>query len=142
MRLQYSDSPGLYNDYYAAQVGGGDALPYFAGAHVQRGHGIGDIFAGLLRSVVPTLKNRILPTVTRQVPKRLLGLGTDIVTDVVRGRNVGNAVKARGLQHLKRFTNDVQRDLFRPPGVPARKRARTTKAKPKRSVRHKKDIFA
>ena len=40
-----------YNDYYARQVGG--ALPYFTGARVQRGHGFGSLFNGLLRSVAP-----------------------------------------------------------------------------------------
>ena len=47
-----------YDDYYAQQVGG--ALPYFAGARVQRGHGFGSLFAGLLRSVAPLIKRGAL----------------------------------------------------------------------------------
>ena len=35
-----------YDDYYARQVGG--ALSYFTGARVQRGHGFGSLFSGLL----------------------------------------------------------------------------------------------
>ena len=36
-----------YNDYYAQQAGG--ALPYFVGGRVQREHGLGRVFGGLLR---------------------------------------------------------------------------------------------
>ena len=43
-----------YNDYYARQVGG--ALPYFTGARVQRGHGFGSLFSGLLRTVAPLIR--------------------------------------------------------------------------------------
>ena len=43
-----------YDDYYARQVGG--ALPYFTGARVQRGHGFGSLFSGLLRTVAPRVK--------------------------------------------------------------------------------------
>ena len=45
-----------YDDYYARKVGG--ALPYFTGARVQRGHGFGSLFSGLLRSVAPALIRR------------------------------------------------------------------------------------
>ena len=47
-----------YDDYYAQQVGG--ALPYFAGARVQRGHGFGSLFGGLLRTVAPLIKRGAL----------------------------------------------------------------------------------
>ena len=43
-----------YDDYYARQVGG--ALPYFTGARVQRGHGFGSLFSGLLRTVAPLIR--------------------------------------------------------------------------------------
>ena len=47
-----------YDDYYARQVGG--ALPYFTGARVQKGHGFGSLFSGLLRSVAPLIKRGAL----------------------------------------------------------------------------------
>ena len=62
-----------YDDYYARQVGG--ALPYFTGARVQRGHGFGSLFSGLLRTVAPLIKR---------------GAG-----DVVAGKNVKKAAKRR-----------------------------------------------
>ena len=63
-----------YDDYYAQQVGG--ALPYFAGARVQRGHGFGSLFAGLLRSVAPLIKRGALA-----LGNRALKTGAQIAGD-------------------------------------------------------------
>ena len=46
--------PMNYDDYYARQVG--EALPYFTGARVQRGHGFGSLFSGLPRTVAPLIR--------------------------------------------------------------------------------------
>ena len=43
-----------YDDYYARQMPG--ALLYFTNARVQRGHGFGSMFSGLLRSVAPLVR--------------------------------------------------------------------------------------
>ena len=43
-----------YNDSYVGQVGG--APPYFASAQYQRGHGLGSLFGGLLRSAMLLIK--------------------------------------------------------------------------------------
>ena len=67
-----------YDDYYAQQVGG--ALPYFAGARVQRGHGFGSLFAGLLRSVAPLIKRGALA-----LGNRALKTGAQIAGDVLSG---------------------------------------------------------
>ena len=66
-----------YDDYYARKVGG--ALPYFTGARVQRGHGFGSLFSGLLRSVAPALIRRGVVA----LGKRALTTGAQIVSDVV-----------------------------------------------------------
>ena len=70
-----------YDDYYAQQVGG--ALPYFAGARVQRGHGFGSLFAGLLRSVAPLIKRGALA-----LGNRALKTGAQIAGDVYGGRRL------------------------------------------------------
>ena len=77
-----------YNDYYARQVGG--ALPYFAGARIQRGHGFGSLFSGFLRSVAPLIKRGALA-----LGKSALTTGAQIAGDVVAGRNVKKAAKRR-----------------------------------------------
>ena len=77
-----------YDDYYTRQVGG--ALPYFTGARVQRGHGFGSLFSGLLRSVAPLIKRGAVA-----LGKRALTTGAQIACDVVAGQNIKNATKRR-----------------------------------------------
>ena len=75
-----------YDDYYARQVGG--ALPYFTGACVQRGHGFGSLFSGLLRTVAPLIRRGAFA-----LGKRALTTGAQIAGDVVAGKNVKKAAK-------------------------------------------------
>ena len=77
-----------YDDYYARQVGG--ALPYFTGARVQRGHGFGSLFSGLLRTVAPLIKRGAVA-----LGKRAVATGAQIAGDVVAGKNVKKAAKRR-----------------------------------------------
>ena len=70
-----------YDDYYARQVGG--ALPYFTGARVQRGHGFGSLFSGLLRTVSPLIK------------RSAVALGKRALATVVAGKNIKKAAKRR-----------------------------------------------
>ena len=78
-----------YDDYYARQVGG--ALPYFTGARVQRGHGFGSLFSGLLRSVAPLIRRGAVA-----LGKRALTTGAQIASDVVAGQNVKKEGKTKG----------------------------------------------
>ena len=48
----------MYEDYYTRQVGGN--LPFFVGARVQRGHGLGNFFGSLIRSAMPLIKRGAL----------------------------------------------------------------------------------
>ena len=44
-----------FKDYYVNQIGHG--MPVFAGATMQRGHGMGNILRGLLRVAMPLIKS-------------------------------------------------------------------------------------
>jgi hypothetical protein len=71
-------------------------MPVFQGVRRQHGHGIGNIFAGLLRFVMPLLK-RIAPVIGRLA----LLTGASIAGDVMSGQSIKEAAKARipaGLQ--------------------------------------------
>ena len=112
-----------YDDYYAQQVGG--ALPYFAGARVQRGHGFGSLFAGLLRSVAPLIKRGALA-----LGNRALKTGAQIAGDVLSGENIRTAAKRR--------TNTAGRDLLQsllttPPGKRVKRAAPKKRIKPRRA---------
>ena len=75
-----------YDDYYARQVGG--ALPYFSGARVQRGHGFGSLFSGLLRTIAPLIRRGAVA-----LGKRALATGAQTAGDGVAGKNDKKAAK-------------------------------------------------
>ena len=77
-----------YNDYYVRQAGG--ALPYFAGAQYQRGHGLGSLFGSLLRSAMPLIKRGAVA-----LGKGALKTGVRIAGDVLSGQNIKTAAKRR-----------------------------------------------
>ena len=91
-----------YNDYYARQAGG--ALPYFAGAQYQRGHGLGSLFGSLLRSAMPLIKRGAVA-----LGKGALKTGVRIAGDVLSGQNVKTAAK-------RRVTDAVLSGIRGPPG--------------------------
>ena len=122
-----------YNDYYARQAGG--ALPYFAGAQYQRGHGLGSLFGSLLRSAMPLIKRGAVA-----LGRGALKTGVRIAGDVLSGQNIKTAAKRR--------VTDAIGSIRAPPGkrikrtaakatFTAVKRRRKKRASPKRAA----DIF-
>ena len=104
-------------DYYARQAGG--ALPYFAGAQYQRGHGLDSLFGGLLRSAMPLIKRGAVA-----LGKGALKTGIRIADDVLSGQNIKKAAKRR--------ITDSGRSMLRNleiPGVRSRKRIKRAPAK-------------
>ena len=77
-----------YDDYYVRQVGG--ALPYITGARVQREHGFGSLFSGLLQTVAPLIRRGAVA-----LRKRAPTNGAQIAGDVVAGKNFKKAAKRR-----------------------------------------------
>ena len=105
-----------YNEYYARQAGG--ALPYFAGAQYQRGHGLGSLFGGLLRSAMSLIKRGAVA-----LGKGALKTGVRIADDM-SGQSIKRATKRR--------VADAGRNLMRgllALGVRARKRIKLALAK-------------
>ena len=115
-----------YDDYYAQQVGG--ALPYFAGARVQRGHGFGSLFGGLLRSVAPLIKRGALA-----LGNRALKTGAQIAGDVLSGENIRTAAKRR----TKTAGRDLLQSLLATPSPPGK---RVKRAAPQRGSKQRRPV--
>ena len=112
-----------YDDYYARQVGG--ALPYFTGARVQRGHGFGSLFSGLLQTVAPLIRRGAVA-----LGKRALTTGAQIAGDVVAGKNVKKAAKRRATAAGR----ILMQSLLTTPPPPGERVKRIKRAAPRRRV--------
>ena len=142
--MQHGPIQMNYDDYYTRQVGG--ALPYFTGARVQRGHGFGSLFSGLLRSVAPLIKRGALA-----LGKRALTTGAQIAGDVVSGQNIKKATKRRATAAGRALMSSL---LVTPPPpgkrikrtAPPTKRIKRTAARrrtsPTKRQRQRPDVFS
>jgi hypothetical protein len=94
----------MYHDYYRNQAlqRGGFAMPYFAGARYQRGHGLGSIFGSIFRGL-----KSIFPSVMKTVGRHALTTGVNIANDVLEGKNIKEAAKTHGLRGLKSAAGEV-----------------------------------
>ena len=104
----------------------GGALPYFAGARVQRGHGFGSLFGGLLRSVAPLIKRGALA-----LGNRALKTGAQIAGDILSGENIRTAAKRR----TKTAGRDLVQSLLATPSPPGKRVKRAAPSRQRRPVK-------
>ena len=133
----YGGDVNAYEDYYINQSGYG--LPVFYGQRTQRGHGIGNIFGGLFRTVFPLIK-RFAPVIGRKA----LQTGIQIVSNVVEGRSLKEAAKERVGETIREGINKLTTTSQSGSGIErkrkkSRPRSRTT-SKRKRILNKQKTI--
>ena len=86
-----------FEEYYTNQCGHGAIENVYQGRRYQKGHGIGNVFGGILRAALPVLKKTavgigkdLLRTGARQ--------GSRLLEDVVRGNSFKQSLKRRAIQ--------------------------------------------
>ena len=84
MRVKYCCDAKAYENYYLSQVG--DEMPYFAGARVQQGYGLGNLFSSIAKSVLPLVKKG-----AKTLGKQVLQSGVEFASDVLHGKNAKQA---------------------------------------------------
>ena len=98
MRVKYCCDAKAYGNYYLSEVDYG--MPYFAGARVQQGYGLGNLFSSIAKSVLPLVKKG-----AKTLGKQVLQSGVDFASDVLQGKNVKQAAidqaKAAGTNLLQ-----------------------------------------
>lgn len=132
-------SGACYKDYYQRQSGNG--LAVFKGSTIQRGHGIGGFFSGLLKGAMPLLKSG-----AKTVGKQLLKTGLNITGDLLNGKNFKESAKQRFSQSGQKLVQNFSNMLVpRPPTLqPQSSRKRKYKSPrqhKKQSTSTKLDIF-
>ena len=97
----------------------------FAGRSVMSGGGLGSLFSGALRAIVPVVK-RVAPKLAR----RAFTVGKGVVGDVLGGKRVGVSLKRRAKEAGVALLSDMEDSVFRS-NPPPRKRSKRVKKKGK-----------
>lgn len=128
-----------FKDYYRQQAGG--SINVFSGAPLQKGHGIGGLFSGLIKGALPLLKQG-----AKKVGREILGSGINIAKDLMQGKNLKNSAKKNFSNAGMNILDNLSSSLSSPKrGVASRKRKAPQKKikqkakKPRRKVTT--DIF-
>ena len=114
-------------------------MSVYAGVPWQRGYGLGAVFGGLGKVAVPILKSA-----GRLFGKQLLKTGVGLASDVLRGRNLKQAAKARLTQAA---LTSIKGAINKPVRKPKRSRKRKVVAgkgrptKRARKTQPKRDVF-
>ena len=93
-----------YFEQQAVQMGHG--VPYFRGQMYQRGHGLGNIFRGIFKFLMPMAKS-----VAKTVGKQALHTGFDIVSDTLHGQDLKQAAKLRSRQAATKLLDAAKNEL-------------------------------
>ena len=96
MKNLYAPNHKFYEQYYvdqAEQKGGN--LPAFHGARCQRGYGLGSTFKGLIRCVIPHLKQG-----GKVIGKKALKKGVNVAQDVLDEDNLKTAVSKQAIGNM------------------------------------------
>ena len=104
--VEYYNKPdNAWKDYYYAQafpeessLQRGGNVPFYRGPVLQRGCGLGSIFKGVARSVMPSLK---------EIGKSALTTGLEVLQDVAKGENIKTAAKKRLKENSLAFLDDT-----------------------------------
>ena len=144
--VAYRADPEVYREYYMTGRGGGMNFPVFSGDRFQQGYGLGNLLAGLFRSIIPTVK-RILPSITK-IAKPILKKGAQTLarTAIKSGKTalkhavkqskpvnpnkLKETLKRTAKKELTKFGKEILDELSPPP-----------KKKAKKKKNRKSDIF-
>lgn len=114
----------------SAQSGG--SIPYFVGGRQQTGAGIGSLFRGLAKTLIPLASNigrRLVKSTARSVKKQAVKSLQNIGSDILQGRSIGESMKSRGKETLRAVTKDVFNANFNTSRRQSRKRRQPVKSK-------------
>ena len=86
--------------------------PVFVGSSYQRGHGLGSLFRGLLRFVVPIAKSA-----GKTLGREALKAGVGVASDLLEGQNAEVVLQKRGKTAVKRIAKKANKKLQKGKGI-------------------------
>ena len=90
--------------YGIGQTGAG--MTFFQGSQHQRGSGLGALFGGLFRAIMPAAKSAL-----KAVGREALRTGIGVATDALAGQNVAQSLETRGKDAASTLLNKAKRKL-------------------------------
>ena len=127
MRVKYCCDTKAYENYYLSQVGHG--MPYFGGARVQQGYGLGNLFNSIAKRVLPLVKKG-----AKTLGKQVLQSCVEFASDVLHGKNVKQAAIDQAKTAGSNLLQVAQQKI-------RKRKAATRKVQKKKRKRHH-DIFS
>jgi len=122
MRPTFDPNRLSWDSYYQSQAKqNGHGMQLFHGVPYQRGSGIGSIFKGLFRMILP-LASRAGKT----LGKEALSTGLNIAGDALGGKNIGMATKRRVRKGARKIVKKAKTALRQSGNGISRKRKRKT----------------
>lgn len=102
----------------SGQHGGG----YFQGQLYQRGHGLGNIFRGIFRLLMPVAKS-----VVKNIGKEAIHTGFNIASDTLHGQDIKEAAKVHGRKAVQNLLTSAQTHLADQSGKGIKRKAPSRK---------------
>ena len=96
----------FYSQPSYVQRGGG--LPVYSGSRRQRG---GSILGAIKSLVMPFLGN-LKQNAIRHAKQEAWNMAKGVAQDAMRGKNVVNSIKTRGIRHVKQLGKKMGRDTL------------------------------
>lgn len=132
MRILYLPaSDKFWLDYYsgqARQIGYG-----FVGLPYQRGAGLGSLFAGLFRAILPLAKSA-----AKSVGREALATGADMASDILQGESIKRTVKRRGRKAASQLLKKASKKIAQTGGKRRKRRSvKTIRRKKPKTKRQK-----
>ena len=122
------DSGPFYRAHFLGERQSGGPIPVYAGKEIMGGRGFGSVLSGLMRSAAPLLKRGAGALLNRG-----LAIGRDAASDILAGKNVGQALKRSAQSQADDIFGDVlgalQPDEVKAKRSRPKKRRKTTKRK-------------
>ena len=102
--IPYRPDVDCFRAHY--QRGSGGAYPVFRGTPYQPGYGIGSVLSGAFKNILPVLKRT-----GAAAAKTLLKTGSEVLSDVLEGKNIKSSLKERGIAGLKQVGRHVTGEI-------------------------------
>jgi len=127
MRPTFDPNHMSWLNYYQSQASqSGHGLQMFHGVPYQRGGGLGSLFKGLFRVILPLAK-----TAGKSIGKEVLSTGLNIAGDALGGKNIKMAAKRRVRKGARRLVTKAKVGLKKQTGGRRKRKRKGTKRKRK-----------